>query len=266
MKSRVYFGHIRHSRITPKKNRFNNRICMFYIDIDELSHIFDRFLLWSVNRFNAGSFNSKNYLCDENGSIREAVKSEIGNKFDTEHNGPIRILTHLSYFGHCFNPVTFYYCFNKETENLDFLLAQINNTPWDERFSYVFDNREGQLLTSNQESINMSFDKEFHVSPFLPMEMKCHWRFMIPNERLTVYMKNTMSKDKVFDACLLLKGKPITSASLARVLVGYPLMTIKVVSGIYWQALRLWIKRVPFHSNPKPESKSESNNSKLVKD
>ncbi|MCW8999212.1 MAG: DUF1365 domain-containing protein, partial [Kangiellaceae bacterium] len=184
MKSKIYFGHIQHRRFKPKPHSFKYRICMFYIDLDELPNLFEHYWMWSLDKNNLAGFRSKDYL-HQNGSVKAGVKSAIEQKFGVLHQGPIRMLTHLRYFGHCFNPVTFYYCFNEQGTQVDFLLAQINNTPWDERFTYIFDNRQGELENNGSNSIRMNFAKEFHVSPFLPMNMQCDWRFLIPNDNLT---------------------------------------------------------------------------------
>ena len=257
MKSKIYFGHIQHRRFKPKSHSFKYRICMFYIDLDELPVLFKKRWMWSVDKGNVASFRSKDYL-HQDGCVKAGVKNLIKERYGVSHQGPIRMLTHLRYFGHCFNPVTFYYCFNEQDEQLDFLLAQINNTPWDERFTYIFDNRKGELESKSFNSISMKFSKEFHVSPFLPMNMTCDWRFLIPNQKLTVYMKNcTVNKqekqtnqEKVFDASLALKARELDARSLSKILVMYPLMTVMVTLGIYWQAFKLWIKKMPFFEHP----------------
>jgi DUF1365 family protein len=142
------------------------------------------------------------------------------------------------------NPIACYYCFDERGEQLEYLVAEVNNTPWDERHSYVLDAPEdgGWLHTR--------FAKDFHVSPFNPMDMDYDWRSNTPGEKLCLYMGNLSRGEKVFDASLSLQRHSITPASLRRFLWAYPFMTLKVCIAIYWQALRLWLKGTPFHSHP----------------
>ena len=174
------------------------------------------------------------------------------------------MLTHLSYFGYCFNPVTFYYCFDESDQRVDFVVSQINNTPWDERYSYVIDDRKNEVEETRQtqkpqKAVESQFHKAFHVSPFLPMDMQYFWRFSKPGKKLSVYMKNTQKKDKVFDVTLTLKSRPITSFNLAKALITFPLMTWQVLVKIYWQSLILWLKKVPFYDNPSSRKNSDIN-------
>jgi DUF1365 family protein len=265
MKSKIYFGHVQHNRLKPKINKFKYGIFMMYLDLDELPTLFDRFLLWSVDKVNLASFKSKNYLIESNSqnicnsdSIKSGVRNEVEKQTGALHKGPIRMLTHLSYFGYCFNPVTFYYCFNESGQSVDFIVAQINNTPWDERYCYVIDNRHSSINESSQRnSVESAFDKQFHVSPFLPMNMQYFWRFTQPGEQLSVYMKNTQEKEKIFDVTLRLKSQEITTTSLAKALIKFPLMTWQVVLKIYWQSLILVLKKIPFFVNPTTENSSK---------
>jgi len=245
MHSKIYFGRVFHRRFSPKRHHFLNKIFMLYIDLDELPSLFKRFWFWSNDKNNLACFLRKDYIGTTKGDIKSAVYSAVEREQQVRPNGPVRMLTHLRYFGHCFNPVTFYYCFDEAGEKVDFIVAEINNTPWNQRFSYVLDNRQNQ---SNV--VESHFDKAFHVSPFLPMDMQYSWRFSPPTKKLSVLMKNFKNEEKIFDVCLVLKARTINSRNLAQALIQHPLISWKVTWGIYWQALRLWLKRTPFFSNP----------------
>ena len=161
--------------------------------------------------------------------------------------GPIRLLTHLRYFGFVFNPVSFYYCFAKDGVTLSCIVAEITNTPWKERHAYVLPvdtaRRRGRVL-------HWIFPKGFHVSPFMPMTREYAWCFTTPSHDLRVHMDVLRDGQREFDATLTLQRCPLNRASLARVLRCYPLMTAKVVGAIHWQALRLWLKRNPVYTHP----------------
>ncbi|PHR51924.1 DUF1365 domain-containing protein [Cycloclasticus sp.] len=249
--SKIFTGRVRHRRFKPKENEFQYTIFMLYLDLDELPTLFDRFWLWSLNKPNVASFQTQQYLADENGCIKTAVKHEVKTQLGVVPKGPIRLLTHLSYFGYCFNPVSFYYCFNEDGETLDFIVAQINNTPWNERHCYVLDNRPSDASNSPSKVVRSEFEKTFHVSPFLPMDMRYFWRFNTPSEKLAVYMKNTQDDETFFDVNLSLKRKEINSLNLCAALVKFPLMTWQVITGIYWQSLKLWLRKTPFYDHPK---------------
>jgi DUF1365 family protein len=156
------------------------------------------------------------------------------------------MLTHLRYFGVGFNPVTFYYCFDAADTRVESVVAEITNTPWNERHAYVLTDAQPE----GARTLRYRFEKDFHVSPFMPMDMSYDWRFGVPGDSLRVNMQNYRAGERVFDATLDLSRREIGAGSLARALVSFPCMTATVLAGIYTQAFRLWLKRIPFHAHP----------------
>ena len=165
------------------------------------------------------------------------------------------MLTHLRYAGYIFNPVSFYYCFDEQDESPEAVVAEITNTPWNERHSYVLDR------TENSRRSGHTFKKAFHISPFMSMDHDYSWRLSDPGSRLSVHMVNRQRGKQVFDATLRLTRKPINGRSLAGVLCRYPLMTGQVVAGIYWQAWRLRSLGLPVYAHPGRGMAAESTSS-----
>jgi DUF1365 family protein len=246
--SAIYVGELRHRRFIPKQHAFGYRLHMLYLDLDELEHAFDGRWLWSVERPNWASFRRSDYLGDPAVPLREAVLERVEAALGERPTGPVRVLTQLRYLGFCFNPVTFYYCFDATAQRVEAIVAEITNTPWNERHAYVL-GREAASIAANG-TARWQFDKDFHVSPFLSMDHRYDWRFSVPGRWLLVHMENFRDGERWFDASLTMRRRELDERSLARTLLRHPFMTGKVAVAIYWQAAQLWLRRVGFHPHP----------------
>jgi DUF1365 family protein len=248
MKSALYIGSIQHRRFGPVANSFRYRIFMSYIDLAELPALFDRRWFWSARRPALAWFRRADFLGPATVPLDSAVRDLVLERTGLRPKGPIRLLTHLRQFGYSFNPVSFYYVYDATDSHVETIVAEITNTPWKERHAYVLPIATGARLGTR--SWRFSFEKRFHVSPFMPMDTRYDWCFGSPAEGLHVHMENWRENQLQFDATLNLKREEMNAWSLARALSSFPLITVKVSALIYWQALKLLWKRVPFQAHP----------------
>lgn len=245
--SAIYAGWVRHRRLLPQAHAFRYRLFQVYLDLEELPRLFEGRWFWSHERRNLASFRRADYLGPVDLSLIDAVRLKLRQSTGAEHDGPIRLLTHLRYFGYINNPVSFYYCFAPDGQTLRHIVAEITNTPWGERHQYVLPLSAAERHGS---AYHFGFDKDFHVSPFLPMDLRYDWRFEPPGSDLRIHMNASRGAEKRFDATLVLQRRPWTGAGLARALIRFPWMTLTVLRGIYWQAFLIRCKRNPFYAHP----------------
>jgi DUF1365 family protein len=247
MRSGIYKGWVRHRRYSPKEHFFQYRVFMMLLDLSELDHVFDGTCLWSTRRWSLAQFRRSDFLGDAEVPLDSAVRMKVKQQTGIYPQGPIMLLTNLRYFGFIMNPISCYYCFDKDM-NLQFIIAEVNNTPWDERHCYVL------ACDPKQKYQRINFHKEFHVSPFNPMDIEYHWTSSNPEEKLRINMQNWRfnNNEKImeFDATLVLEREEITPSALRRIIWQYPLMTLKVVAAIYWQAMKIFFKGVKVFDHP----------------
>jgi len=239
----IYEGVIRHRRLQPRRE-FAHRLVFAYLDLEELPRLLGGRL---VSRCpGLVRFRRRDYLGDPAVPLDHAVRELVSERTGERPAGPIRLLTHPRSFGHCFNPVSFYYCFDSADERLQAVVAEVTNTPWGERHAYVVKDADaiGSVLKAQ-------FEKAMHVSPFMGMDHRYHVRASTPGRTLAVHIDSTRSGSSVFDATLSLRRRELTQASMTRMTIRYPLATVRVLALIYAHALGTALAGAPVHSHPK---------------
>jgi DUF1365 family protein len=238
--SAIYEGSIRHRRFAVRRHEFRYRIAMAYVDLDELPTLLQGRLV--RRRPGLVRFRRSDYLGDPATPLQDAVRALVQERLGSAPQGPIRLLTHLRTFGHCFNPVSFYYCFAADGERLEAIVAEVTNTPWGERHAYVLD-ADGHVPQGG-------FDKALHVSPFMPMDQRYTWRAPAPAQTLSVQIESSREGHKAFDATLGLRRRPLTRRSLTRITARHPAATLQMLALIYGHAVALKLKGVPVQPHP----------------
>ncbi len=245
LRSSVCFGRVAHRREAPIVHEFSYRHFLLRLDLDELEHVFAGRWLWSHERLNLASFRRSDYLGDARVSLADAVRGRVMEELGRRPTGRVELMTQPRMLGYVLNPVSFYFVHDAGGE-LDAIVAEITNTPWNERHSYVLDARvrEGGEVVAR-------FTKRFHISPFMDMEQSYVWAFADDGRETRVRMETFERGAKLFEARMQLERRPLDGRSLAHALLAFPGFSLRTVAAIYWQALRLKLAGAPFYEHPK---------------
>ncbi|EUB85501.1 DUF1365 domain-containing protein [Pseudomonas sp. GM30] len=249
MNSALYSGWIGHRRFSPRRHEFRYRIGLLYLDLAEQDAVFGLSPFASRSRFAPFSFRETDYLKTFTGSgtrLIDAVRQQVGVAIGHQPQGSICLLTQPRSWGLAFNPVSFFYCHEADGQ-LAAILCEVTNTPWRERYHYVLPASAPTDLQDFHQHFAVA--KAFHVSPFLPRDLEYRMSFSPAAQKLGVHMADWQGEHKLFDATLNLQREPLDRSSLHRYLRRFPWMTAKTCLAIYWQAVRLLLKRAPIFAH-----------------
>ena len=245
IESGLYVGTLRHRRYTPVPHAFTYRTAMVLLDVDRIPDLMAVSRLTSHNRWNWASFDDRDHLGDPAVPLRLRVLADARDAGLDLPDGPIVLLTHLRYLGYCFNPVSFFYVFDRSA-TLRFVLAEVNNTAGGSHRYWLQPDDEGAS------TFRASTRKTMTVSPFMADDLRYRFLFTRPADRLVAHIEASQAGEGlVLDATLSLDRRPWNRAEIRRQLLEHPVMTAKVTAGIHWEALRLWWKGVPVVSVPR---------------
>ena len=245
MESALYVGKLRHRRFSPRAHEFTYPVFMAFLDVDRLPELLRVSPFSSYNRWNWSSYCERDHFGDSRRPLRERLAEDAARHGVTLPDGPIFLLTHLRYLGYVFNPVSFFYCYDRAGK-LALLMSEVNSTFGESHKYWLTASNERESAAAKR----YTTAKKMHVSPFMGMDLEYDWIFTPPGERLVAHMNTISEGNPFFDATLQLEHRPWERRELHRALAGYPLMTLRVIGAIHWQALRLWLKQVPVFTHP----------------
>lgn len=235
--SALYWGEVYHRRLRPTQHSFSYRFMQWFIALDELETLHKTSRWFSTKGFAPLWFRRKDYLREHSGNLQQAALAKMSELAGERLEGRVFFMGNLRTFGLFFSPVNFY--FLQQQGQYTHMLAEVSNTPWLERHYYLVDLAEPHPTTQ----------KAFHVSPFNPLDMTYHWSIKVPSDDVFIQLAAATEK-KDFIAGMKLSRGPLNRAGIWRVLKTTPVMALKIIGGIYWQALKLFVKRTPFYGHP----------------
>jgi DUF1365 family protein len=247
IENRIFVGKVRHRRYSPKRHEFNYKIFMFCFDISKIQQVFEASRWFSMERLNWFTFKRAKHVGPPTQPLDLAVREHIKEKTGKSPQGKIFLVTHLSTLGYCFNPISLYMVFKPDSDEIEMLLTEVTNTPWGEQHIYILDTPQAVKKNTYQ----YAFKKILHVSPFMQMEHEYRLNFKVDNSQLILHMDSHKDNELHFDATLSLSALALNSNNIKIMMRRFPFMTYKVTASIYWEALKLLFKRVPFYAYPK---------------
>lgn len=243
LRSAIYAGHVVHARHRPHAHSMRYRVFSLLLDLDELPALDKAFRLFGYNRRAVFSFHDRDHGVGETGGLKVWVTRHLDDAGIALPSDSLRVdmLCYPRIFGYVFNPLTVYFCHDRVDERLVAILYEVRNT-FHERHTYV-------VPTDGSQSgpVRHSCAKEMYVSPFVPMECTYDFRIQPPEEKVLVSINEKDGQGELLFASFAGKRGVLSDRALMRALLSYPLMTIKIMGAIHWEALLLWFKGNPIY-------------------
>lgn len=242
LSSAIMRGRVFHRRLQPTQHQFDYATAQWWFALDELEQLHHQSKLLSTRGFAPLWFRRQDYLRGTHGDLATAVREKMSALANKRLEGRIFFLGNLRTFGLYFSPINCYFLQPPGQQNYTHMLAEVSNTPWNERHYYLLDLSEVP-----------SHDKKFHVSPFNPMDMRYEWQIKPPlmraNHQSSIHLA-VRKGERHFTATVKLQRQELNRRTIRSVLLRYPMNTVTTIAAIYWQALRLWLKRTPVYNHP----------------